>query len=210
VLFVHNSATNPSQPPLDDEKYPRLLREKNFSFFPTLAFMDAAGNVLSQHPKQTPEGLHEGMAQAKHVAELRGKGDKATPAEQKELLMIEMKAGMLKRDELQARADKLSLTAEEKALVAGKVLDLEVADIIAGARKNGPEKTGEALAALLAAGKTPSDDNTSFWGGVLRHASTKKDAALAQRAYDVLMKRKDAPDRQKEAWKKMLDEAQAK
>ena len=49
-----------------------------------------------------------------------------------------------------------------------------------------------------------------FWNGVLRYASSQKDEATAQRAYDVLMKRKEAPARQKEAWQKLLDDAKAK
>jgi hypothetical protein len=208
VLFVHNSSTSPRQEPLDDEKYPRLLRDKGFGFFPTLAFMDAEGNVLSQHPKQTAEGLGEGLAQAKRVAELRAKGDKATPDEQKELLLIEVKGGMAKRDGLQARADKLALTAEEKALVADKIVEMEVDEIMRANRQT-PEKGGQALAAMLVAGKTPAAQSPA-WAALLQHASTTKDADLAQRAYDVLMQRKDAPARAKERWQTLLDEAKAK
>jgi hypothetical protein len=204
VLFLHNTSR------VEDEPYPTLLQDKGFRGFPSLCFMDADGNVLTKPTQRTVANFGETHAQTKKLLAIRAKGDKASPAEQKELFLAELDLGLIKAEEIQPRADKLTLSAEEKARVAGKVVDLEVADIMAKSRDAGPEKTGEALVALLKAGKTPSEQNTMFWGGVLRHASTQKDAELAKRAYDVLMKRKDAPERAKEAWKKALEEAQAK
>jgi hypothetical protein len=212
VLFLHNTAADPRQDPLPDDKHPRLLREKGFRGFPSVCFMDAEGNVLSQHPQRTVEGFREGMTQAKRVAELRGKGDKATPEEQKELLLIEVRNGTAKRDGLQERADKLSLSGEEKTLVADKIVEMEVTEIIGRSRDDGPEKTGKALAAMLAAGKTPKPDSQA-WPALLRHASTAKDAELAQRAFDVLEQQHGSNQRmarQMEGWKKQLEDAKAK
>jgi hypothetical protein len=204
VLFLHNTAADPRQDPLPDDKHPRLLREKGFRGFPSLCFMDAEGNVLLQPPRSV-----EGFRATKTVIQLRAKGDKLTAPEQKELFLAEVRGNQIKREDVQPRADKLTLTDEEKALVASKLLEMEINEIFAKAREAGPEKTGEALVAILKAGKTPSEQNAMYWSGVLGHASKQKDAELAKRAYDVLMKRKDAPARQKERWKQMLDEATA-
>jgi hypothetical protein len=171
--------------------------------------MDAEGNVLAK-PGRSVEAFATTKKEAEHLLALRAKGDQGTPAEQKELLLTELKLGLLKRDEIQPRADKLTLSPEEKAMVAGKLVDLEVAEILAKSRADGPEKTGAALAKLLADGKTPSDDNTMFWNTVLRHASTTKDGDLAQRAFDVLSKRPGMPERQRAALQKLLDDAKAK
>lgn len=205
MLFLHNTAASPRQEALPDDKYPRLLSEKGFRGFPSLCFMDAEGNVLLQPPRSVAA-----FRDTKTVIELRAKGDKLSAPEHKALFLAELRSGQIKREDVQPRADKLTLSPEEKALVASKLVDMEVADILRKAREEGPEKTGESLAALLAAGKTPGEDNTGFWAGILRHASAQKDGELAQRAYDVLMKRKDAPARAKEQWQKQLDDAKAK
>jgi hypothetical protein len=167
--------------------------------------MDAEGTVLLQPPRSV-----DGFRATKTVIELRAKGDKLSAPEHKELFLAELRSNQIKRDDIQPRADKLTLSADEKALVAGKLLDLEINEILAKSREAGPEQTGEALVAILKAGKTPSDQNTMFWNGVLSYASSQKDAATAQRAFDVLSKRKDAPARQKERWQKLLDDAKAK
>jgi hypothetical protein len=209
VLFLHNTSASPRHTALADEKHPRLLSEKGFGGFPTVCFMDASGNVLAKLGKRDMAGVTETMGKAKHVAGLRAKGDKATPAEQKELLMTELKEGLVKLEDIQPRADKLALTPEEKVFVTGKIVDLEVADLAMKSRGN-PQELGAKFAAMLKDGKAPSDENTMFWQTVLRHASTEKDAELAQRAFDVLAKRPNAPERQKQGWQKMLDEAKAK
>lgn len=171
--------------------------------------MDAEGNVLAKPAGRDVAVFTETLAKAKRVADLRAKGDKATPEEQKELLLAELRNGLLKREEIQPRADKLTLSAEEKAYVDGKLVDLEVQDLMTRSRGTPPAEMMPKLAALLEAGKTPSDDNTQFWSMMLRFASTEKNADLAQRAYDVLMKNKNANDRLKEQWKKALDDAKS-
>ncbi len=212
VLFLHNSSTSSRQEALPDEKYPRLLGDKGFNSFPTICFMDAEGNVLSKPPRSVP-GMVESHAQTKKVVDLRAKGDKATAAEQKDLFLAELKLGLVKAPDIQPRADKLTLSADEKAYVAAKLVDVEAGEILAKAREAGPEKTGAALATLLAGGKSPSDEvDYRFWSGVLGHASKQKDAKLAKRAYDTLEKRlgkEKQLQRAFEAWKKLLDEASA-
>jgi hypothetical protein len=207
VLFLHNTSH------VEDEPYPTLLQDKGFSGFPSLCFMDAEGNVLTK-PSRSVAAFRESHVQAKKFAALRAKGDKATPAEQKELFLHELKSDLLKAADIQPRADKLTLSAEEKALVAGKLVDLEVREILRRQRQDGPEKTGAALEALLAAGKTPSDVMAvGFWGTLLGHAAREKDAKLAQRAYDVLEEKYGSDkryERQFTAWKKQLEDAKAK
>jgi hypothetical protein len=84
------------------------------------------------------------------------------------------------------------------------------------ARELGPEKVGETLAEIATAGRVPSDSVSGmFWPQVLQHASKQKDAVLAQKAYDALLKRYATEtgaqfDRAKQGWEKLLDEAKAK
>lgn len=210
MLFLHNSSTSTRQEALSDEKYPRLLGEKGFNSFPTICFMDAEGNVLTKPPRSVP-GMVDALANTKTMVELKAKGDKVTAAERKDLFLAELKLGLIKAPDIQARADEHELSAAEKSLVAGKLLDAEIGEILAKGRQEGPEKTGAALAGLLAAGKSPSDDvDPRFWISVLTHAATAKDGELAQRAFGVLEKRFPKEQRALEAWKKQLAEAQGR
>lgn len=207
MLFVHNTSR------VADEPYPTLLQDKGFRGFPSICFMDAEGNVLTRPPRSVA-GFIEVHAATRRLVDLRAKGDKATAAEQKELFLAELKLDLVKPADIQPRADKLSLSDADKTYVAQKLVDAEIGEIQAKAQKEGPEKTGEAFAALLAAGKTPSDGiGSNFWVSVLTHASKHKDAALAQRCFDVLEKRhakEKQYDRARQGWKQLLDDAKAK
>jgi len=203
VLFLHNTSR------VEDEKYPALLQEKGFRGFPSLCFMDADGNVLTK-PARSVAGFVETHARTKALVALRRKGDKATAAEQKELFLAELRLDLVAAAEIAARAAGLPLSDAEKELVAQKLVDAEVGKILQGSRDAGPAKTNEQLAALAAAGKTPSEAmRPQFWIAVLNHASTAKDAALAQRAHDALERhfaddKNPALERARANWLKLL------
>ena len=196
-----------------DEPYPTLLQDKGFRAFPSICFMDTEGNVLTR-PGRSVKAMAETQAQTSQLVALRAKGDKASATQQRDLFLVELQLDLVKADEIQARADKLTLSEADKKFVAQKLVDAEIGAIMAKAQKEGPEKTGEALAGILAAGKTPSDQISSqFWFAVLNHAAKQKDAKLAQRCYDVLEKRHSGDKQFERAlpeWKKLLDEAKAK
>ena len=147
----------------------------------------------------------------------RAKGDKATPAEQKQLFLTELKFDLIPAAEIQARSDRFAdLSAAERELVTSKLVDAEVRAVFDKGRELGQEKVGATLAELAKAGKRPSETMSgTFWRIVLQHASKQKDAALAQRAYDELMKRYGMEtgariDSSKQAWQKLLEDAKAK
>jgi hypothetical protein len=204
VLFLHNTSR------VEDEKYPTLLRDKGFGGFPSLCFMDAEGNVLAK-PARNVAGFVDTLARSKALVALRSKGDKATAAERKDLFLTELRLDLIAADQIQARADTLSLGADEKALVASKLVDVEVGQVLQKARDAGMAATNEQLAAFAKAGKTPSEAmRPQFWIGVLNHASGQKDGALAQQAFDALEKhfaddKNPALERAKANWKKLLD-----
>jgi hypothetical protein len=199
---------------VDGEPYPTLLQDKGFRGFPSLCFMDADGNVLTQPQARTVASYRETHASTKAMSALRQKGDKATPAEQRELFLAELKLGLVKAADIQARADKVKLTDADKALVAGKLVDAEIGEVMANARAAGPEKTAEALVAIHKSGRKPSADvSPSYWVQLLTHAAKQKDGALADEAYAALEaklgKEKNA-ERMFTNWKKLRDDAHAK
>jgi len=209
VLFLHNTSR------VEDEPYPTLLQDKGFRGFPSICFMDADGNVLAK-PGRSVKAFREGLESTKSLVTLRAKGDKATPAEQKELFLAELKLELIPAEQIQARADKLTLSDSEKAMVAGKIVDGEVMALMQRGRELGQDEVAKQLAAMAAAGKVPSEAMAgSFWPAVLGHASKAKDVALAQKAFDAL-ERQFAGDatprlaRAKKEWAKLLEEAKAK
>jgi hypothetical protein len=206
VLFLHNTSR------VDGEPYPTLLQDKGFRGFPSLCFMDAAGNVLAQ-PERKVASFAAMQQQLQGLLELRAKGERRTPAEQKELFLLELQLDLIAADALAARAAEVELTDAEQKLVAQKGTDLEVKALLTKARDHGPEVTGEKIAALAKAGRQPSEAmQVPFWNATLQHASKQKDAVLAQQAFDALMQRlgKQAGpgvERQKQAWAKLLEDA---
>jgi hypothetical protein len=204
VPFVHVTSR------VDGEPQPTLLRDKGFAAFPTLCFLDADGNVLAKTGRTVAAFTADG-ARVQRLLDLRAKGERATPAEAKECFLTELVMGLVPGDVLAARAAKLPLDDAEKAMVAQKVIDHEVLAILDKAKEAGAEATHAALAAMVAAGRTPSDDvGGTFWIGVLTHASRSRDAALAQRAFAWLDDRygKDGNyARSRAQWRRLLDDA---
>lgn len=208
MLFLHNTSR------VEDEPYPKLLQEKGFGGFPSLCFMDAEGNVLTQPQARSVAAFRESHASTKALTALRQKGDKATPAEQRELFLAELKLGLIKAGEIQARADKVKLTDADKSLVAGKLVDAQIGEVMSNARTAGPDKTIEALVAIHKSGRKPSADvSPSYWVQLLNHAAKQKDGALADEAYAALEaklgKDKNA-ERMFTSWKKLRDDAHAR
>jgi|RhiMethySRZTD1v2_1073278.scaffolds.fasta_scaffold00406_34 hypothetical protein len=213
VLFLHNTSRVEG-----DEAYPNLHQEKGFKpfDFPTVCFMDAAGNVLTK-PGNSVKSFLEGHAESTAIVTLRNKGDKATAAERKQLFLSELKSDLIPAAEIQVRSDRITdLSTCEKELVASKLVDAEVRALFGKGRELGPEKMRATFAELAKAGKVPSETLSGpFWRFVLEHASKQKDASLAQKAYDALMKRYaketgDKIDSAKQAWQKLLEDAKAK
>ena len=207
MLFLHNTSR------VEDEKYPTLLKDKGFGGFPSICFMDADGNVLTK-PGRSVQAFVDTHAATLSLSSLRSKKAR-TAAEDKQLFLAELTLDLIAAEQIQQRADQLTLDAAEKTLVAGKLVDAEVKALFGKMRENGPEKTAAAVAEMAKAGKVPSAASAGmFWNQVLTHASKQKDAVLAQQAFDALQKRyadEKAPgiERQMQNWQQLLDEAKA-
>lgn len=177
--------------------------------------MDADGNVLAK-PGRSVQAFRDVHESTKALVALRAKGDKATAAEQKELFFAELKLDLVPAGQIQARADKLTLSDAEKATVAAKIVDGEVVALVQKSRELGQDEVGKQMAAMAKAGKVPSDAMAgSFWPAVLGHASKQKDVELGLMAFDALEKR-FADDknpgivRARKDWAKLLEQAKAK
>lgn len=206
---------------MPDEKYPRLLSEMGLTGFPSLCFMDAQGNMLGK-PDRSVKAMSDMLELATRLVALRAVSQAATPAEQKELFLVELELDLVPCDRIQARAETWSLNEAEKALVSEKLVDIDVVAIMREQHQGMLEQRDGAYGAARAklyemakAGLDPSRTTSGpFWQQALEHASLQRDGDLAQRAFDALLHRyADEKSRWLDlrmvAWQEQLDAAKA-
>lgn len=208
VLFLHVTSQVAGEP------LPTLPQDKGLRSFPSLCFLDADGNVVTQPRRHTVAAFAATHARARTVVTLRAKGDKATPEERRALFLAELGLGLIPTGDIQARADRVALTDAERALVARKLVDAEIDAVMADVRTAGPDKTDRALAAIHKAGRKPSADvNPAYWVRLLQRAAKLRDGALADEAYAALLAAHGTDagaERALAAWKQLRDDAQPK
>lgn len=211
VLFLHNTSR------VDGEPYPTLLQDKGFTGFPTLCFMDAEGSVLLKQgyeaEQQSVPGFEKSLGQAIEKGarrkELTAKAKAGDVAAQKELFLEDLRLGQLNAEQIKDGAKKITLSKEEQAQVDETLADLEIRTI-QRTHRGDTARINEQIAALAKAGKRPSKAGTvNFWTMALTHAATAKDVKLAEQAFGELEKASEgkAPERSKDRWKKLLEEA---
>jgi hypothetical protein len=163
VLFLHNTSR------VDDEPYPTLLRDKGFTGFPSLCFMDAEGKVLVKQGQRTVDGFTATAQRLQTWSDLKAKAGKGGDAKtQRELFLVELELGVLDAETIKKRMDTLHLEGADRQLAEQKLTDLEILALRNKARELGPEKTGEAMAAIAKSGRKPSAEMAQlFWGMVL-------------------------------------------
>ena len=187
VLFVHNTSR------VDDEKYPNLLREKGFTNFPSLCFMDADGNVLVKQGERSVAAFETTLQRLRKVAELREKAKDGGAEAQKALFFAELEMQSLTAADIKKRMDQLALTAEEQKRADPYLVDAELRDLRGRSRELGPTGVGDAIAAIAKAGRQPTSTPESagmFWQATLAWCSKNGEPELAQKSFDELKKMK--------------------
>lgn len=173
---------------VEDEKYPNLLREKGFSGFPSLCFMDAEGNVLVKQGERSVKGFRATLARLEHLAELKAKLQKGGGAElERDVFLAELELQSLRADEIKQRMEKMHLDKADLARVDAFLVDAEIRDLRARSRELGQAAVTEAIAAMAKAGREPTADGASmFWQTTLVWCSKNGEGELAQKAFDAL------------------------
>lgn len=114
---------------ITDHPYDGLLKEKGFRGFPSLAFMDATGEVLAVQSDRTVEGFHKTQADVKAYANLKQRIDKGEKGLGVKLMKAEWDLGKLTWAEAKKKAEGFGkLSAKEKKQVTQIVLDAEVVE----------------------------------------------------------------------------------
>ena len=201
VLFLHNTSR------VDDEPYPKLLSEKGFGGFPSICFLDGAGEVTVRNLQRKIESLTRTRAQLDELASLRaaaGKGDKKV---ERQLFLLELDLQMMTTEQARERMKTVELDDADKTRVEQVLVDGEVRVWRGKARELGADGVGEKFVAMVRAGRLPSADMAPyFWQMVLASSAKSGDAELAQRAFDALEDDK-TPAVMRERNRAMLEQA---
>jgi len=179
---------------IDDRPNDGLLIDKGGTGFPTLMYLDENGTVLGRPGGRDVESFDTGLVTAtetvNNIKDLKKRiaaGDKAAA---NELFIIEMNLGKYDLAELKEKAKGLKkLTKEQKAELAGYMLNLRVEDVLktAGRTEESLAAAGKKLMAIKAEGKLPTGDTLgSFWFVLMGYAEAEKNADLFEEALAAL------------------------
>ena len=191
-----------------DRKHEGLLSEKGFGGFPSLAFMDAQGEVVGKPQGRTVEAFQKTLAALESRADLAKRIEAGETGLELELLFVEHTLGAITPEDFAARAEDCeNLTADQQARIDQILVDNEISQWAGAARRGGPglETAGATFLQMLDDGKRPSSDlrySGGFWSVLARWAPSQSDSALARRIAKEM--RKDMAEHA--AFVKMADE----
>ena len=186
VLFLHNTSR------VDDEPYPRLLQDKGFGGFPSLAFMDAEGEVIASPTSRSVSAFNSTLTAVESYLELKARADGGDKSVANALFVAEMGFDKLDFDEATARFAKLrGFTADEKKTIESQIVGLEFTSMISEVRQLGlgQEAARKRAADMAKAGRAPSGQMAGqFWTYCLRHADSDEDGKLYEESLTHLKK----------------------
>lgn len=175
VLFCHVTTQIDGRP--DDD----LMRQKEFRGFPSLAIMDAEGEVVKRDVGRTVEAMSSAIDAVQSYTTLKAKVDAGAKDLAAKLFVAEVRLGKIDVDEAKARLAKFKLTGEDKKLIDGLIFDKELAGWFDQARNRSltPPEFFKKIYDAYKAGDRPSSDEqsqTTFWNFLLQGAETAGDA----------------------------------
>lgn len=179
VLFCHVTARIPGR------KHDGLLTEKGGRGFPHLVYMDADGEVIGQPTGRSVAAFREGAERAGAYCALVAKTDR-TPAEQAELLGLQVEFGKVTSAEARAQIAAMGeLDAETQAKVDATLALLDAMEFDAQVQEimqsKGRPQSEEAYKKLLA------DVGPQFWAFYQEGKRTSSDPMATQTYYNVLL-----------------------
>ena len=177
---------------VEGDKYQGLLKEKGFGGFPTLAFMDAEGNVLTQQGERSVKGFTHTLNTLKAWQAAKKKAEAGDKDGKKELFLAELGLGKLKAADARAQLKGLEgLSKDEIAKAEDGIHGLEIKEITDGART--PEAMAKAAAKLLEMHKAgtipPGQPGLRAYGVMIGQGMQKKDWQLCDELVAALKAR---------------------
>jgi len=166
---------------IEGHPYDKLLQEKGFGGYPSLAFMDAEGEILAVQGDRSVDGFRNTYNSVQAYADLQARvaaGEKGLGVE---MMVAEWDLGKLKWEDAKKRADGFDkLTAKQKKVVGQIVLDAEVVERAKSTRDEEKAKAVYARFKELAdKGYMPGEKaEGAFWRTILNGADQAEDVKL--------------------------------
>ena len=171
---------------ITDHPYDGLLREKGFGGFPSLAFMDAEGEVVAQPRDRNVASFAATVEALGKLDAVQAKVDAGDEAAQVDLLLIEFELGRVAGEEFAERAAALREVATEaqRAQLDAIAIDEESWELIMQAFRGDRDEAMGKLLDMLNARRVPSAGSRSesyFWSLLGEHAQAQGDTDLLRR-----------------------------
>ncbi|MDF1798458.1 MAG: hypothetical protein P1V81_04730 [Planctomycetota bacterium] len=171
---------------ITDHPYDSLLREKGFGGFPSLAFMDADGEVLGQPKDRSVESFAATADALVRIKAVAADAAAKKPHAATELLLLEYALGRVNDDEFLARADALGddPSVAQAATISQTRVDVEAWGFIMEGYQGDAEAGLAGLLQMHADGRIPSPGGRqamNFWTMIGDSAKDSGDAALLRK-----------------------------
>jgi hypothetical protein len=178
---------------IEGHPYDNLYREMGVRGFPTLRFLDAEGNTITEQGDRSVEAFEATLVPVLELRSLSARVEAGEKGLEADLFLAELALGKIGFEEAREKAKGFTkLTGEQKKRLGQLMLDAEIGHLIAGVGRDNEAvlAAGKRIEELLATGKRPSPAvESQLWSFLLRYADQKEDAALYGKAVDFMKKR---------------------
>jgi hypothetical protein len=194
---------------VEGEPYPTLLQDKGFRGFPSLAFMDAEGEVIHTQGDRSVAGFQRSFTALDVLAKIDEKAAADDPAAATKLFLAKLALDKFEFEAAVAERAKLTAVTDEEALEIEEMLtNLEVQHVMKEAGRD-RAAAGKRFAAMYADGKVPTGFAArAFFSAIMAHAEAEGDADLFEQAMDAMKEALDHDPRYKryyDEWAKTLE-----
>jgi len=194
---------------IEGHPHDKLLKEKGYSGHPTLAFMNAEGEVLGRPLDRSVASFEATLTAIADFAELERREAAGEKGLEFERFVLERALMKLRGKKLTERGKALrGLTEEQQATVDAILLGVEVDDLVLkslGGTKD-VNRAGKRMLEILDSGRCPDMvKDANAWSVLARYAENIKDADLIDRCSKGLGT--NFPDsEQMQSWSRSLAE----
>ncbi|MDA1259264.1 MAG: hypothetical protein O3A20_01435, partial [Planctomycetota bacterium] len=176
---------------IESRPYDNLLKDKGFGGFPSLAFMDAEGNLIAKQSDRSVKGFQTTLVAVTNFQDLQSRVKKGEKGLDFTLFVAEWDLGMLDYDKAKARVEGMGKLKDEQRVQAKQIVqDAEVLQLASAARSDeAADSAGRRFHEMLEAGYRPGERAArSFWGLLARWADVNEKISSLEQAVEWMSK----------------------
>ena len=166
-----------------------LLAEVGGRGFPTMKYMDADGNVLGEPSGRDVAAFESTLSAIEAVFALEKRIEAGEEGLEVDLFLAKLDMGSYKYEAAKRKFESLEkLTDEQKKMIAAKLVNLEVEDLLNGLTSDDDvPAVAKRFKEMLDAGTIPTGDmGGMFWNILAYQAEKDKDSKMMLKAIDAL------------------------